>query len=607
VLLCALSLLRALRLPHPTVEQVLDATGAKRTRAYALRDRLLSLLPTLQRPVGRPRAEPAAPEPDTSSITEQVLDFIMQHPGCARHGGHRQCYSHVFRCFILEQAERHPEVTVETLAEAVHVPLGTLKDWLRGGHEGTEAPRSKSTAASIDPVTTGRIETLIIEYRRWHGTFSAFCDHVRQNLRIPFGRTTIASILEQHGQRTPRRRCGRSPDEKALRGAFETFFPGAQWQGDGSPVVVQIGQQSFRFNIELMVDARSDAVVGASVRDEEDAQAVTEAFDDGVQTTGAPPLATLLDNRPSNHTDQVEQGLAPSMTMYATKARPQNKAHVEGAFGLFSQVVPMLAITATAPCEVARQILKLVVQTWGRTLNHKPTKGRDGCSRADNYENETPTPEQIEQARAALKLRIKQQDKARETLRARQDPVVRDILDQAFDRLGLLDPKGNIRASIARYPLDHVVAGIATFEGRLNAGTLPDGVDARYLLGIVRNIAQQDEGLHISEALLRLRLDAQDRMLSPLRSYLDVLLLGADSNPIQSLKALADRAIEADRQLDRIFWLGATADLIRRQHHSRHTALLRFASRRIHASFDVPFWDRQDAIRFIAARVIPLG
>jgi hypothetical protein len=605
LLLCALSLLRALRLPCPTVEQILDATGAKRTRAYALKDKLLGLLPTLERPVGRPRAEPPPARADTAALTGQILGFIMRHPGCARHGGRRRHYSEAFRRFILELAQRHPQIPHEAFAVAVQVPLGTLKDWLRGG-EGTEAPRPKSTAASTDPVATGRVETLVVEYRRWQGTFSAFCDHVQKNLRVPFGRTLIASILEQHGLRTPRRRSGRSPDEKALRGAFETFFPGAQWQGDGSPVVVQVGQQRFRFNIELMVDARSDAVVGASVRDEEDAQAVTEAFDDGVQTTGAPPLATLLDNRPSNHTDQVEQGLAPSMTMYATKARPQNKAHVEGAFGLFFQVVPLLSITATVPRELAHQLLKLVVQTWGRTLNHKPTKNRDGRSRADNYANETPTPEQIEQARAALQQRIKQQDKARQTLQARQDPAVRDILDQAFARLGLLDPKGNIRAAIARYPLDHVVNGIATFEGRLKAGSLPEGVDARFLLGIVRNISQQDEGLHISEALLRLRLDAQDRMLAALRQTRDALLILA-SDPIETIKSMTDHAIKADRQIDRLFWLGAVADHIRRQHCARHTALLRFASRRIHASFAVPYRDRQEYVRFICSRVIPLA
>lgn len=606
LLLCALSLLRAMRLPCPSVDQVLAATGAKRSRAYELKDALWGLLPTLERPAGRPRTESSPPLPDTCSITGQVLDFIMQHPGCVQHCGQRRHYSDTFRRFLLGLAERNRELPLESLAQAAHIPPGTLKDWLRGGNRDT-APLPRSTVASPDPLASARVQTIVAEYRLWHGSFSVFCDHVSFNLRIPFGRSLVASILEQHGERTPPRRSGRSADERALRQAFETFFAGAQWVGDGKAVDVWIDEQRFRFNLELMVDTDSAAVVGASTREEEDAQAVTDAFDDGVQTTGEPPLATLLDNRPSNHTDQVKQHLEPSMTMHATKGRPQNKAHVEGAFGLFAQVVPLLVITTTTtPKELALQVVQLVVQTWGRTLNHKTRKDRKGRSRVESYTSASPTPEQVEQARAALEQRLEQQDKARQTLQARQNPVVRSLLDEAFARLELLDPTGNIRASIARYPLDAVLGGIATFEGKQNASTLPDGVDGRYLLGIVRNISQQDEALQTTEALLRLRLDAQDRLLVPLRRSLHELLQ-LDTDPVDTIKALTDSAFKADRQLDRLFWLGAAADHIRAQPDSSHSHLLRIASRRIHACFAARYRDRQDALRFICNRLFPLG
>jgi hypothetical protein len=249
--------------------------------------------------------------------------------------------------------------------------------------------------------------------------------------------------------------------------------------------------------------------------------------------------------------------------------------------------------------------MQLVAQTWARTLNHRPRKNRKGRSRVEIYTSEAPTPEQVEQAQAALEERLRQQEKARKTLRARQNPSVREILDGAFTRLELDDPEGNIRAAIARYPLDAVVNGIATFEGRHLAGTLPDGVNAPYLLGIVKNIAQQDEGLQITEALLRNRLDARDRLLTPLRQTLDTLLqLGSD--PIETLKSLVDLALGADRQIDRLFWLGAITDHIRRQPGSRHAAQLRFVSQRIYATFAVPYRDRQVAVRFICTRVIPL-
>jgi len=607
LLLGARSLLSRLRLPCPSASEILKATGATRSRAYELRDALLESLPHLERPVGRPRIEkPSAV--DSGAITREVLSFVAEHPGCIYKRAERMRYSDSFRHFILELCEREQQIPLEDFTTSVRVPLGTLKDWLRGGRKDADEPSEPNDPVRTepDPATSTRIETILDEWHRWEGSFCAFCKHVSLNLRIPYGHTLIGSLLAKRGERTPDRRPGRSPDEKALRKDFETFFPGAQWVGDGTPIDVQIGAERFGFNLELMVDAHSDAAVGVSTHDEEDSKAVVEAFDDGVRTTGAQPLGVLVDHRSANLSPEVDQGISPTIRMEATKGRAQNKAHVEGAFGLFSQVVPLIVISATSAKEMARQILMLVVQTWGRTLNHRPRKDRKGRSRVEIYTTETPTPEQVEQARAALEERCRQQELARQTLQARQDPVKRSLLDEAFARLSLPDPDGNNRAAIARYPLDHILHGIATFEGKREAGTLPDGANARYLLGIVRNISRKDEGLLITEALLRARLDARDRLLLPLQKNLESLMQNI-SDPMQRLKTLADLALDARRLLDRLFWLGALADQIRRQPDSRHPALLRFVAQRIHATFAVHHRDRQAAVRFLCTKVTPLA
>jgi hypothetical protein len=67
-----------------------------------------------------------------------------------------------------------------------------------------------------------------------------------------------------------------------------------------------------------------------------------------------------------------------------------------------------------------------------------------------------------------------------------------------FERLELLDPERYIRLAIGRYPLDAIVDAIAIFEGKRLARTLPEGADARYLLGIVRNVAAKHEGEQIA-------------------------------------------------------------------------------------------------------------
>src|SRR5690606_19548488 len=213
-----------------------------------------------------------------------------------------------------------------------------VEDWLRPGR----CPETTEPAPATDVPTTepdarkSHIAVVLAQWSAWKGDFGSFCEHVRQHHRVPFGRSLIASILFAHGQRTPQRRPGRSRDEEALRGTFETFFPGAQWVGDGKTLEVIVDGEVLHQNIELVVDASSDAAVGIDVRDEEDSWAVVAAFEDGVRTTAERPLALLLDNKPCNHTEDVDEALGDTMRLRSTLGRAQNKAHVEGAFGLFS-------------------------------------------------------------------------------------------------------------------------------------------------------------------------------------------------------------------------------------------------------------------------------
>jgi len=609
LLLVARTASQDLDLAMPTPAAILAATGAGRSRAYELYRELLALLPGLDRPVGRPaHPPPEPPGPDTMALTHEVLAFVMKHPGCVHGGPGHHGYSDGFRLFVLDLLRRHDDLDLAVVAEAVHVPLPTIKDWLRGWMDQQEIERESPPTESPedDRVTGPRIESVLHAWKQWDGDFLGFCNHVQQQLLIPYGRTMISRILEAYGARIPKRRAGRSPDEIAIKGQLERFFPGAQWTGDGSPITVWVDGQPFSFNLELLVDICSAAATGASFRDEEDSAALIEAFAGGVGTTGSPPLALLLDNRFSNHTHEVEVALGDTIKIRATLGRPQTKGHVEGGFGLFSQTVPRLSIDTSDPREIARQILALVVLTWARTLNHKPRPNRLDRSRVQQYREEQPTPEQVEQARQALRQRCQQQEKAYRTRQARLDPLVRSILDDTFERLGLDDPDGHIRDAIARYPIDAVLAGIAIFEGKRVAGTLPPGVGGPYLLGIVRNIAQEDEGYEIAEALWRARQDARDRALK----YLDGLLDGEQktaADPMTLTQRLADRTIGSARSVDHVFWLRALADAIEHEEPGQQQALFRIAARRIHATHAVPHQLRLAAVRRLATMILPVA
>jgi hypothetical protein len=591
-----------------SVAAIVQATGTSKSRAYEIAGELAAALPALVRTPGRPTKEqPAATSDEGAQVTRAVLAYVMQHPGCVDRGAERQRYGDGFRRFVVELRAKLGALGLDAFAEAAGVPPGTLKDWLRAPQSDSGGPAEDAPEPTPEPtpsVETLHMQTVLDAWTRWSGSFLDFCKHVQRDLRVPFGRDLVRRILATHGQRKPARRDGRSPDEIALRGAFRTWFPGAQWVGDGMQVPVVIDGQRFVFNVELDVDAYAGAFVGASVRDTEDSDAVVEAFQRGAMTTGALPLALLLDNKPSNHTPEVDAALGDTLRIRATPERPQNKAHVEGAFGLFSQVLPPLVMNTTQERhDLARGFLGLVIDVWARATNHRPRKDRAGRSRVDLYAD-APTTEQLEQARRELREIAERQERARRTLEARRRPELLALLDGYFTRLGLLDPERHIRVAIAGYPKDAIVDGLTLFEAKRLANTLPDGADARYLLGIVKNVAAKTEGEIFAELLYRNRIEARDRFLAPLRAEREALR--SEPDVMRVLLVCVEKATDTPSNLERTFWLDAIVETLRDQSDGERQRLYLHAARLIQATYAIPARERHDAVRYVADRLVPL-
>ena len=594
-----------LGLPCPSVDAIVRATGASKSHAYERCAELAALLPSLGRAPGRPAKAAAAPSSDGGDLSRAVLGYVMSHPGCVDRGAQRQRYSTAFRRFMLGLRATHCSMDLERFASAVCVPLGTLKDWLRDPlRDCGESTEPEAAASARSELESLQIQTVLDAWTRWQGSFCDFCEHVRRDLRVPFGRDLVSRILATERRRTAARRSGRSPDEIALRGAFRTYFPGAQWIGDGMQVPVVVDGKRFTFNVELHVDGYSDAFVGCAVGDTEDSRAVVQAFDGGVQTTGAAPLALLLDNKPSNHTTEVDQALGDTIRIRATLQRPQNKAHVEGAFGLFSQILPPLVLdTGASAHDVARQFVSLVVAVWARTTNHRPRRGCQGRSRIDLY-GDAPDDAKLEQARRELRELAERQQQARRTREARSRPEVLALLDDYFARLELLDPERHIRVAIARYPKDAIVDGLLVFVAKRRANSLPDGADARYLLGIVKNIAAKTEGEILAETLYRGRMEIRDFFLARLRAEREALR--SEPDVLRVLSLCAEKAMETSSNLDRTFWLDAIVETLHAQPEAERERLYRHSTHLLEASFDVPVRERHDAARYIADRLVPI-
>jgi hypothetical protein len=130
---------------------------------------------------------------------------------------------------------------------------------------------------------------------------------------------------------------------------------------------------------------------------------------------------------------------------------------------------------------------------------------------------------------------------------------------------------------------------------------LPDGVDARYLLGIVKNVDAQTEGEHFARNLYDLRIEMRDRMLAAMVVDRDAVIANSDVNLV--IAECVERALETDSPLRRIFWLDSLADVLRPREDAERRPLFLAAARRIEATFAVTPRERHDAVRVLAERV----
>ena len=621
LLLWSRALLRDHGLPYPRAADILQATGAGAAQAYTRRTALQRMVATADRSPGRP---PASTQ-DTSALSRRVLRFLMDRPGVV-HGSHRRRrYGAEFRRFVLELRRQNSNLELVAFAEAVGVPANCLRAWQvrrkrweshatpdaasrgdpaeeRASNHGDDRGDDRDSRASAPWPDHGPAAMILNAYVGWSGSLTSFCRHVQRNLDLPWTRNAINALLVDHGLRAPRSGPGRR-GARAPCGRFKTFFPDAQWVADGLQLDIRIHDRSYPVNLELVVDPMSGAVMGASLRDHEDSQAVIDAFRDSVATAGRSPMALLLDQRPCNFSRRIETAMGDTRLLFAGRGRPQSKAHVEGAFGLFAQTCPSLEITAETPEELARELARLVVQCWARTLNHRPRRRRAGRTRVQLHRGRDPhpSPARVAAARATIDERMTRDPRRRQRRWRRRRDLVRGFIADTLRDLDVADPDGYITNALAAHPFEAVLAGVAVYRGKYAAGTLPDDADGRYLVGVTRRIAEQDEGVHIAESLWHTRARARDVLVQQL---IDTHPGAAD--PVERVAELVDHALAATTGTERRLWIAATARFITEQ-SGQSRDLHRRAARRIHAACDLPYSEQLACVRALTSDILPIA
>lgn len=621
----------------PTTAEILALVGASRSQAYEYYSRLEEVAPTVVRPPGRrPAAPPSASSDDRLlPVSIACFEYLGRHPGSFRIHHERRVYSDGFRRFVLallNPGEPGEALSTEELSLASSVPLGTLKDWLRAGFgvptpagqaksnpetkrqeardprppaEESAAPASGAQNTGARPeeppvsaeIRASHVQTIVSHWLSWDGTFQAFCHMLRTEHRVPHSDTFIGDVLQGLGLRSRRRKM---PVEAPWSsGTFRNLFPGAHWIGDGTTLAVYWNDQILLFNVEALLDASSNAIVGFHVSDTENEEAVLQAFRAARETTGEPPRALTLDNRPGNHTEGVH-ATVECIVLAATPHRGQAKAPLEGAFGLFQQTMPPLIIVGQSVREMIRSSLSLILTAWARGRNGKPRKRLGGLSPADAYRKACPTQEQVQEALAWFRELQRRQELARRTREARLDPVRIQLLSQGLAELGIPDPKRRLSIALAGYSRDAIVHGLAVFQAKQELATLPADADlGRYLGGIIRNLHTKLELERTSLHLLKQRIRLRDISLEPLTRAAD--RIQAERPPSDRPGAFVDLALGATWIIDFRFWATAAADALSALSDGPRTTLYQALCRRISASFQTDRERRGNLISQLAA------
>jgi hypothetical protein len=523
VCLYALGVLERAGLPAGvTKQQVVQRLGVSRSYAYDLVPKVEAALDhVLDRAPDDRAAAASAAERLALKVRNAVLEYRVEHPGAWVCGG-RTTYTKDLVAFILELATRSigPSMTQADFADACGIPLPTLKDWLADAarqlalpfapapsppdapSESTPSPELEdpepppSSPAASDPADADTLGLsadmlrIVAEYETWHGSLPAFVNHLR-SLGIRHGRERVTQILHLAAARKLLRR---PPPKPAARGSTYRPPPGVQWTSDGKQVDVTIDDQTFRVTWQPTVDVGSTATVGSVVRPEETTEGVRTSFAEGVTTTGKAAIAHLLDNKACNKSPALAQDLAPdTFIMHSTVGRPENKAVIEGSFGLFAQALgPVIAtVDTSSPEAIALCVADAVTRAYAQGRNQHPRR-RDGRTPYELYRDADPSPEELAAATQrllAIKKRIDERE-ARE--QARLDPAVQALIEHACQRFGFFDD-GDIALSLRSLPLCTIQSAIAIYAAKQQAESLTTDAGIRYFAGIAFNVQHERE------------------------------------------------------------------------------------------------------------------
>ena len=556
ILLLARRIAEALKVDlDAPVAEICRAVGASRPSVYEQMGRALARIQGLAgvRP-GRPTAsvDSAASAREVSlELTVEVLSYQLDHPGSVLPQRGRTWYSPAFQRFILTSKDRW-QGTLEAFAVAVRVPLETLRDWLRQDRAQAMVEPEPKQRPAVRVDSSELVHLIANEWQSWDGPTRAFLGHAARSFRI--SPAQVKRVLVILGVISPRRRR-----RFRHRGETHSLSPGTMLVTDGKRVDVDLtgSDERIHVNWQAMVDQTTACDTAAVVTNEECAAGVAEAYQRSLLTLGGVvPVALLHDNKPCYDDASLKQTIRDwGTTMIpATPSRPENKAVVEGAFGLFEQRVGAISLDDSNRDSLIHSAVREVLRAYTAATNSVPRVELDGQSRAHVLQSSCPSYEQRQRDLAFL-ANLKADHGSSQRWQRPPDPISLDLLDGVFERLNLLDkdPKRSLRLYLARYEPAAIRRAAAVVSAKLYRGAVDSRWAHRYLVKVIQT--QQDE-LDLERAAKELHelcsIENQSWTHHEEREY--QTLVSEHDDPKQLALVLAENAAHGGIPVQAAFW-----------------------------------------------------
>lgn len=537
-------------------KEITAAAGVNRTFYYQKEAEFTKILQnTSMTSKGRPEESGGGQVNDIEALQLEntVLKRQIRYPGSVVEHESRTTYSLPYKRFILDLYDRE-NFPLNVFSEIVAISLKTLEKWRQQDKKEPIRPEPK---VPEQPNYQGYcpsecVQTLACDFEAWEGNTKDFLIRSAQRTGLPIHQ--IKNLLITIGMIKPKIGVKKNRN----RGSRATPSPGAILETDGKEVKVHLSasNETKTYNWQGIVDQGSMAHTAVTVTDTECAEGVKKAFDETCAQLGKAPEALVHDGLPIYQDEDLRKHIDSKGTVMiqAQKARPENKASIEGEFGKFEQQVGPIKLDDSSKETLIKSCLENIVKAYTAGINHAARFEHNGKSRLEILKSGKKDPERDRKLIEQLAAR---HQGSFPSIPHRDFEVSLPILNEYWQSSGLIDqdPKTKkLKWLASSFSYHAIVRGLEIFNRKLESGTFsPNGDRISYLIKVIR---ASEETLLIEKAdtdFTKYAMETHQDLLSQYQKDLD--LVQSESGSTTELAfTMADNALMGSIVLERAFW-----------------------------------------------------